>query len=97
MFSMASTMIPTTLDASVPLPHPAIRLLSPAGTYSLLYRFSLQSRSDDPNTKTTWKIFAVEDTPGKVLVDFSPKGGPSNLLGILLLVDSYCVHWNRGI
>lgn len=37
--------------------------------------------SDDPSAKTTWTISAVEETPGKVLVDFSPKGGPTNLLG----------------
>ena len=41
------------------------------------------SFSDDPNTKTTWTISAVEETPGKVLVDFSPKGGPTDLLGRL--------------
>ena len=56
------------------------------GRYTLcLLNLKLCSFSDDPNTKTTWTIFAVEETPGKVLVDFSPKGGPTDLLGRQLM------------
>lgn len=37
--------------------------------------------SDSPDGMNQWVLKAKEDEPGKILVDFSPKGGPKNLLG----------------
>eukprot|EP00607_Mallomonas_marina_P008562 CAMPEP_0182418224 /NCGR_PEP_ID=MMETSP1167-20130531/2712_1 /TAXON_ID=2988 /ORGANISM="Mallomonas Sp, Strain CCMP3275" /LENGTH=161 /DNA_ID=CAMNT_0024592341 /DNA_START=117 /DNA_END=602 /DNA_ORIENTATION=+ len=37
--------------------------------------------SDELDGSKQWKIKAKEDYPGTIFVDFSPKGGPSDLLG----------------
>jgi hypothetical protein len=37
--------------------------------------------SDNLDGENQWKIQATEDFPGTIFVDFSPKGGPQNLLG----------------
>ena len=38
--------------------------------------------SDNIDGSNQWIILAKEDLPGTMFVDFSPKGGPSNLLGV---------------
>ena len=38
--------------------------------------------SDDLDGSKQWKLTATEDFPGTIFVDFSPKGGPPNLLGV---------------
>lgn len=38
--------------------------------------------SDQEGSKEIWTLKAVEKTPGEILVDFSPKGGPKDLLGV---------------
>jgi len=38
--------------------------------------------SDNIDGSKQWTILAKEDLPGTMFVDFSPKGGPSNLLGV---------------
>lgn len=38
--------------------------------------------SDQEGSKVIWTLKAVEKTPGEILVDFSPKGGPKDLLGV---------------
>lgn len=38
--------------------------------------------SDDIDGSKQWRISATEDFPGTIFVDFSPKGGPKNLLGV---------------
>lgn len=38
--------------------------------------------SDDINGANQWVLSAKEDFPGTIFVDFSPKGGPSDLLGV---------------
>ncbi len=38
--------------------------------------------SDNIDGSNQWTILAKEDLPGTIFVDFSPKGGPSNLLGV---------------
>jgi hypothetical protein len=37
--------------------------------------------SDRTDGTATWTLHAKEEEPGKMLVDFSPKGGPKDLLG----------------
>ena len=37
--------------------------------------------SDEVDGSNQWIIRAKEDFPGTIFVDFSPKGGPANLLG----------------
>ena len=44
--------------------------------------------SDDVDSKVIWTLKAVEEKPGEILVDFSPKGGPKNLLGIYSTADN---------
>lgn len=38
--------------------------------------------SDNVDGSKQWLLKATEDYPGTIFVDFSPKGGPSNLLGV---------------
>lgn len=38
--------------------------------------------SDEIDGSKQWSLRATEDYPGTIFVDFSPKGGPSNLLGV---------------
>lgn len=38
--------------------------------------------SDNLDGTKQWVLKAKEDFPGTIFVDFSPKGGPSNLLGV---------------
>lgn len=38
--------------------------------------------SDNIDGSKQWTILAKEDLPGTIFVDFSSKGGPSNLLGV---------------
>jgi len=38
--------------------------------------------SDAIDGSNQWRISAKEDYPGTIFVDFSPKGGPKNLLGV---------------
>ena len=38
--------------------------------------------SDDINGSNQWVLKADEQMPGTIFVDFSPKGGPPNLLGV---------------
>lgn len=38
--------------------------------------------SDNLDGSNTWVLKAREEEPGKILVDFSPKGGPKDLLGV---------------
>lgn len=38
--------------------------------------------SDDINGNKQWVLKAQEQMPGTIFVDFSPKGGPPNLLGV---------------
>ena len=40
------------------------------------------TESDKPDESQLWKIKASEDFPGTIFVDFCPKGGPANLLGV---------------
>lgn len=51
--------------------------------------------SDDPKASSIWKIQAREEEPGKILVDFRPKGGPANLLGVYETSDNG-IHWPDG-
>jgi hypothetical protein len=41
--------------------------------------------SDNLDGSNQWVIKAKEDLPGTMFVDFSPKGGPSDLLGKSIL------------
>ena len=43
--------------------------------------------SDNPDGSKQWKLQAKEDYPGTIFVDFSPKGGPKDLLGVYDEVD----------
>ena len=38
--------------------------------------------SDNVDGSNQWILYAKEDYPGTIFVDFSPKGGPSDLLGV---------------
>jgi hypothetical protein len=38
--------------------------------------------SDNVDGSKQWVLKATEDYPGTIFVDFSPKGGPSDLLGV---------------
>ena len=38
--------------------------------------------SDELDGSSQWVLKATEDYPGTIFVDFSPKGGPENLLGV---------------
>lgn len=40
--------------------------------------------SDSTDGSNKWTISAREEESGKILVDFSPKGGPKDLLGIMI-------------
>lgn len=41
--------------------------------------------SDNVDGSNPWVLFATEDEKGNILVDFSPKGGPKNILGMYIL------------
>ena len=43
--------------------------------------------SDNVDGSNQWIIKAKEDFPGTIFVDFSPKGGPSDLLGKCLTTN----------
>jgi hypothetical protein len=51
--------------------------------------------SDDVDSKKIWKLNAVEEKAGEILVDFSPKGGPKDLLGKYSL-DKNRIEWPDG-
>jgi hypothetical protein len=51
--------------------------------------------SDDVSSSTIWKLTAQEKTPGEMLVDFSPKGGPKDLLGVYSKPDN-AIKWPDG-
>jgi hypothetical protein len=52
--------------------------------------------SDDVDGKKQWVIFAKESKDvGQMLVDFSPKGGPADLLGVFDTADN-SIHWPDG-
>ena len=40
--------------------------------------------SDDTSNSTMWKVYGIELTSTEIAVNFSPKGGPSHLLGMNL-------------
>lgn len=51
--------------------------------------------SDNLDGSKQWLIKAKEDYPGTIFVDFSPKGGPSNLLGVYNDADNG-IKWPDG-
>lgn len=44
--------------------------------------------SDNLDGSKPFTIMAKEDVPGAIFVDFSPKGGPPNLLGVFDETDN---------
>lgn len=51
--------------------------------------------SDNIDGSDKWLIKAKENQPGKMLVDFSPKGGPKDLLGIYN-TEKNGIQWPDG-
>mmetsp|Transcript_26195 Transcript_26195/g.36037 ORF Transcript_26195/g.36037 Transcript_26195/m.36037 type:complete len:164 (+) Transcript_26195:33-524(+) len=51
--------------------------------------------SDNIDGSNQWLIKAKEDFPGTIFVDFSPKGGPKDLLGVFSEPDNG-IKWPDG-
>jgi hypothetical protein len=51
--------------------------------------------SDDTKGANKWVLSANEKVPGQILVDFSPKGGPVDILGVYDQRDNG-IHWPDG-
>lgn len=49
--------------------------------------------SDEIDGSKQWLLKATEDYPGTIFVDFSPKGGPPDLLGVY---DNNAIKWPDG-
>jgi hypothetical protein len=51
--------------------------------------------SDDIESNRIWRLVAEEKVPGEMMVDFSPKGGPKDLLGVFSKTDN-AIKWPDG-